>query len=221
MNILLINSSDENAFVALYDEIELVISSSSDFKTGSSKKQPDNLIRCLAEISSAHREKLEQTKAVAVTIGPGSFTGIRVGLAIAKGFADAMEIPIIPLTNFDLIYNRISEVSEEKKYCILIRAKLPEYYYSIRLNGNEIEKGCIDINQLSAISADNTIIAGNIDAEIIAKHPYFAFINFKDLRTESDTMLKLSLEYISNGKAMKPEEIEPLYMKNFAFKKQS
>jgi tRNA threonylcarbamoyladenosine biosynthesis protein TsaB len=221
LNILLINSSDENAFAALFDGKELVISKSTDFKNNSSKKQPDNLISCLYEISSAHREKFEQTKAVAVTIGPGSFTGIRVGLAIAKGLADAREIPIIPLTNFELIYNRIPAVSKETNYCILIPAKLPEYYYSIWQNGNEIEKGCINIDQLSSISANNAVIVGNIDAEIIGKHSYFVSINLKELRPESDTMLKLALEYFTKGLAMKPEEIEPLYMKNFAAKKQS
>jgi len=34
-------------------------------------------------------------------------------------------------------------------------------------------------------------------------------------------MLKLTLEYLSRGQAMKSEEIEPLYMKNFVAKKQS
>lgn len=221
MNILLINSSDENAFAALFDGTELVISKSTDFKNNSSKKQPDNLISCLYEISSACRKKFEQTEAVAVTIGPGSFTGIRVGLAIAKGLSGALEIPIIPLTNFELIYNRIPAATKEAKYCILIPAKLPEYYYSIWQNGNEIGKGCINIDQLSSISGNNAVIVGNIDAEIIGKHSYFTCINLKDLRPESDTMLKLALEYFTNGLAMKPEEVEPLYMKNFTAKKQS
>jgi tRNA threonylcarbamoyladenosine biosynthesis protein TsaB len=41
--------------------------------------------------------------AVAVAIGPGSFTGVRCGLAIAKGMAVALDIPIIGINAFDVI----------------------------------------------------------------------------------------------------------------------
>lgn len=45
----------------------------------------------------------EDIGAVAVAIGPGSFTGVRCGLAIAKGFAIARNLPLIGVTAFDVI----------------------------------------------------------------------------------------------------------------------
>ena len=47
--------------------------------------------------------KAAQVGAVAVAIGPGSFTGVRCGLAIAKGFAAARDLPIIGVSAFDVI----------------------------------------------------------------------------------------------------------------------
>ena len=220
MNILLINSGDNNAFAALSDGVNLFVSYAADFKNAVSKKQPDNLISSLRRIGADHREALENVKAVAVTTGPGSFTGIRVGLAIAKGFAAAKDLPIIPMTNFELIYNRLPDTYRDRKCCILIPAKLPEYYYSIWQHGAETEKGCIDSGQLSLISDKNTTIVGNFIAETNAKHSYFECLNEENLGSELDSMLRLALSYFEKGLLKKPEETEPLYMKDFTFRKQ-
>jgi tRNA threonylcarbamoyladenosine biosynthesis protein TsaB len=47
--------------------------------------------------------KPEQIGAVAVAVGPGSFTGVRCGLAIAKGFATARDLPLIGVSAFEII----------------------------------------------------------------------------------------------------------------------
>lgn len=44
-----------------------------------------------------------QLKAVAVTIGPGSFTGLRIGLAVAKGLAMGLDIPVIGVPTLDIL----------------------------------------------------------------------------------------------------------------------
>ena len=47
--------------------------------------------------------KFSDLDAIAISMGPGSFTGLRVALSYAKGLAIALDIPIIPISTFDVI----------------------------------------------------------------------------------------------------------------------
>jgi len=47
--------------------------------------------------------KFSDLDAIAISMGPGSFTGLRVALSYAKGLAVALDIPIIPISTFDVI----------------------------------------------------------------------------------------------------------------------
>jgi len=49
--------------------------------------------------------------AIAVGIGPGSYTGLRIGLSAAKGFAFALDIPIVGLGTLDILSNALREGS--------------------------------------------------------------------------------------------------------------
>src|SRR5512138_2078432 len=103
MKLILINSNPDNSFAAYYFDSGFIVSQAADFITPDElndvNRFPDKLINCLHHISSMPEVKLDEIDAVSVTIGPGSFTGIRVGLAIAKGLADSLEKKIIPVNN--------------------------------------------------------------------------------------------------------------------------
>lgn len=65
---------------------------------------------------------------IAVTTGPGSFTGIRIGVAIAKGLAYSLKKPIIGINELDVL----AETGEEREGLIvpLIDARKERVYYS-------------------------------------------------------------------------------------------
>lgn len=218
-NLLLINSGDKDAFAAVYSGGKLNITSASEFDNlNSLNKKPDKLIDCVYKLSQTF--DLNKIDAIAVTIGPGSFTGIRVGLSIAKGAAFGLQKKLIPLSNFELVINRVNS-EKAKTYCVLIPAKLPEYYYSVYKEGNSMSTGCTEIENLNHVIDKEVIIVGDFDDETSIKHSYFEYINAKNLKSEADSVLELALEGFKNGKLFDAAEVEPLYLKDFIVKENS
>jgi tRNA threonylcarbamoyladenosine biosynthesis protein TsaB len=216
VNLLLINSNDKNAFAALYLNGELIISYASEFIDNMQNKKPDKLINCVHKISS--KNDLTSIDAIAVTQGPGSFTGIRVGLSIAKGLAFGLNKMIIPINNFDLTFHRIGTFQTGRKYCILIPSKLPEYYFSVIKDEVQLQSGCIEMGKLSGMIEKDTIIVSDFDDETSIKHSYFEYINVKNGISELDAMVSLSSKKLQNKGVFKAEDIEPVYMKDFIIK---
>lgn len=66
-------------------------------------------------------------QAVAVSIGPGSYTGLRVGLSAAKGFCYALNIPLITIGTLEIMANSVMEKSP-RIICPLIDARRMEVY---------------------------------------------------------------------------------------------
>lgn len=228
LKLLLINSNIDNSFVALYSEPDLIISKATDYIKDSDQqnllRSTDKLIQCFSEVSQKLEERegsLEELDAISVIIGPGSFTGIRVGMAIAKGAADALDKKIIPIDNFELTLNRIQKIEPGKKYCVLIPAKIPEYYFSVRKDGRELTSGTGEISSLTSIIDKDTVVVGNFSDESEFSVDYFKSLNVKDQKPELDSMLEISLQHYNSGKLFLPENIEPLYLKDFIAKRKN
>lgn len=105
MNLLGIESSSRKLSVGLMKE-------KSFFELNSEKinDTANSLPQLSKKIISNASLGFEDLDAICISAGPGSFTGLRVGMSYAKGIAMALDIPIIPVSTFDsLAYNNLSE----------------------------------------------------------------------------------------------------------------
>ena len=105
MNFLGIESSSRKLSVGLMKE-------KSFFELNSEKinDTANSLPQLSKKIISNASLGFEDLDAICISAGPGSFTGLRVGMSYAKGIAMALDIPIVPVSTFDsLAYNNLSE----------------------------------------------------------------------------------------------------------------
>jgi tRNA threonylcarbamoyladenosine biosynthesis protein TsaB len=69
------------------------------FNSGPPKKQSEMLPGAIRELLSRHKIALSDLKGIAIGLGPGSFTGLRIGLATAKGIAYAARLPLVGVSS--------------------------------------------------------------------------------------------------------------------------
>lgn len=128
----------------------------------------------------------------AVVTGPGSFTGIRIGIATIKGFAVALGKPVVPITAFELLSYNINN----GKYFLAIDAAHEHYYVSGYENGKEI----LPPSYLAKQDVEN-------------RTPLYGF---EDLPFENYTRLSpcdCLYNAVVRGKAVGAEDLHALYIR--------
>ena len=106
MKILAFDTTGENASVAIYDEEKNLYRLSSDDAMNHLK----GLLPMTQQLLKDTGIRREELTHIAVSVGPGSFTGIRIGVATAKTIAQALGIPVIPVSTLGsfLAANRVA-----------------------------------------------------------------------------------------------------------------
>lgn len=102
MKLIGIDSSGLVASVAIMEDDKLV----AEYTVNNEKTHSQTLLPMLEEIVQSTGLDLKEVDAIAIAAGPGSFTGLRIGSATAKGLGLALKKPIVPVSTVDaLAYN--------------------------------------------------------------------------------------------------------------------
>ena len=146
MKILGIDSSGMVASVAIVQDDVII----AEYTMNHKKTHSETLLPMIDEIVKTSETKLEELDAIAIAAGPGSFTGLRIGAATAKGFAMAVDKPVIPIKTCEgLAYNMWGA---EGLICPIIDARRNQVYTGLyRVKGNVevvLEQQPMDIHEL-------------------------------------------------------------------------
>lgn len=104
MVILGIDTSSNVGSVALMDHNKLI----GEFSINTSKTHSQKLMILIKNLLEACDMKIDDIDAVAVSIGPGSFTGLRIGLATARALCHAKDKKIIGINSLDALAQNVS-----------------------------------------------------------------------------------------------------------------
>ena len=163
--LLAIETSDSICGACVYFSEEKFFSSKLVLKHSHAEKLFE-VINAVFEMASITQNEL---KSIAVSNGPGSFTGLRIGMSAAKGIAQALSIPIIPVPTFEaLTFQRSSMLPEGSNFIISTTAGRDEVYFAMfQITGNNYifkeELKIIPVSKLNLIPMDILIFGNTFD----------------------------------------------------------
>lgn len=129
MIVLAIDTAGTGCFAAVYDSAAdtVLASAGADIGRGHAEQLMAFVDQALAESGKA----LADVSRIAVTIGPGSFTGIRVGVAAARGFALALSVPSVGVSTLASLAGSASKKHPGLPVLVAMDAKRDELYCQI------------------------------------------------------------------------------------------
>lgn len=124
MKILALDSSGLVASVALLEDKTLTAEFTMNYK----KTHSQTLLPMLDQVKQAISLDLDTVDAIAVAAGPGSFTGLRIGSATAKGLGLALNKPLIGVPTVDALAYNLYGTGEDTVICPIMDARRKQVY---------------------------------------------------------------------------------------------
>jgi tRNA threonylcarbamoyladenosine biosynthesis protein TsaB len=127
MSLLLsIETSTSLCSVALHDESKLLYSVENHIPQSASSQLVVMIQQCLTHVNA----KANQLNGVIVAAGPGSYTGLRIGVATAKGICYALNVPLLSVNTLELLAYQFqaSQKKTEGLLCPMLDARRMEVY---------------------------------------------------------------------------------------------
>ena len=219
MKILAIDTSGSNCSVAIIDNEKII----SDFNLNTGTTHSQNLVPMLEQIQNFTKIDLKDIDVIACCIGPGSFTGIRIGIATAKGIALSLNKPVIGISSLESLAYNIPTF--DGTICSIIDAKNENVYSGIynqspypTLIDDYISDSIYTlIEKLKNVSGkiifvgDGSIVYKEKLQETFGENAYFMP---EHLNTQlSSSLARAAINYANENKYISCDELNPLYLK--------
>ena len=226
MRILAIDSSGLVATVAVVEEENEISKTIAEYTINYKKTHSQTLLPMLDEIVKMTDMNLDTIDAIAVAGGPGSFTGLRIGSATAKGLGLALKKPLIHIPTVDgLAYNLCYT---DRIICPIMDARRNQVYTGIyQMDGDKLQvleaQMAVEIDELAkklCTYGKPVIFLGDgvpvhkdrLEKELMTNYDIaFAPAHMNQQRAAAGS--KLGIQYYKEGKTETAMEHKPDYLR--------
>jgi tRNA threonylcarbamoyladenosine biosynthesis protein TsaB len=174
----------------------------------------------IEEICNESSIQLKDLQAIAVSKGPGSYTGLRIGVSAAKGFCYALDIPLISVDTLAVLASQaVSNAKENDLIVPMIDARRMEVYSAIFNNKlekvREIEAQIIDENSFTSIEETVYFVGDSFEkAKAVLTNSNFIFLD-EIVYPSAKDMSTISFQKFLNKDFEDVAYFEPFYLKDF------
>lgn len=226
MRILAIDSSGLVATVAVVEEENKISKTIAEYTINYKKTHSQTLLPMLDEIVKMTDMNLDTIDAIAVAGGPGSFTGLRIGSATAKGLGLALKKPLIHIPTVDgLAYNLCYT---DRIICPIMDARRNQVYTGIyQMDGDKLQvleaQMAVEIDELAkklCTYGKPVIFLGDgvpvhkdrLEKELMTNYD-IAFAPAHMNQQRAATVGMLGIQYYKEGKTETAMEHKPDYLR--------
>lgn len=161
--------------------------------------------------------------AVAVSCGPGSYTGLRIGVSEAKGLCYGLNIPLIAINTLKIMAQgvlRQGKTDKDALLCPMIDARRMEVYDTLYNSSLQelrpVSADIIDENSFSEVLTNKQVVFFGNGAEkckTVLHHPNAHFLD--DIYPKATDMIELAEESFNKKEFVDVAYFEPFYLKEF------
>ena len=220
MKILGIDSSGLVASAAIADEKNII----AEFTVNNKQTHSQTLLPMIEKVVDMSGIELEQIDAIAIAAGPGSFTGLRIGSATAKGIGIALKKPVVSVPTLEGLAYRVSVF--DGIICPIMDARRNQVYTGIYKmdKGNLVclsEQKAVDIHEIMEELEkydEKVIFLGDgveVQRETIEKEfkKEYCFAPIHLSKQSAAAVAVLGDIYFNQGKAEDAAEHKPIYLR--------
>ena len=218
MKILAVDTSAKAASAAVVEDGKIIAESYINTKITHSQ----TILPMIKSMLEASGQTIEQMDAFAVSVGPGSFTGLRIGISLVKGLAFSTEKKCVPVSTLEALCHNISSAGV---ICAVMDARCSQVYTAmfefdgekyIRITDDE----AISINQLEEnVKKSKKMVVFVGDGAEMCYNKLKQTCDNVSLAAENVRFQKASAvafvaeKMIDEGKEVSAEELEPSYLR--------
>ena len=166
----------------------------------------ENIMTALQKTLSDSQITLQDIDAFGVVTGPGSFTGIRIGMSVLKGVLCGLNKPCVAINSFELVSYNIND----NNFVVLLDSGNSDSYYAIFDNKKVLETGFGEVETIKEFATKNNIKVYYASEE---SQKFGGYENLNAVDVDKNTLSKIVFEKTEKNEFTSIETLSPVYIK--------